>query len=79
MSLRKTLKFLFGSAPGWEYKLVYGRLILLFAGLLCMYVLINSDYKRYAIFFFLLLVVAFLISVFYQYRRRWKELNRKEG
>jgi hypothetical protein len=75
MQIREVLSFFFKRTKRWEVKLVAARIVFIAAATAGVYLLLSSDYKRYAYVLGWLLVTAVVASIGYQFVRRWKEFK----
>ena len=71
-------QFFFGQGERWEYRLLAVRNAVVVVAILLVLAFLLSPWKHYAAFVFWPLYVAFVVSVIYQWARRWHELGRKQ-
>jgi membrane protein YdbS with pleckstrin-like domain len=73
--VKALFRFVFGSAKRWEYRLVMARIVIIAGAIAGFYVFLQSPWKHLATPLFWVVVVAIVLSIGYQYWRRWRELR----
>jgi predicted PurR-regulated permease PerM len=71
-------RFFFGRGERWEHRLVAVRIAVVVAVILLVVALLQSPLKHYTAVVVWPLFAAFVVSVIYQWVRRWRELKGKQ-
>ena len=71
-------RFFLGRSERWEHRHVAVRIAVVVAAILLVLALLQSPWKHYAALVVWPLFAIFVVSIIYQWVRRWRELKRKQ-